>query len=130
MMTIRAQKARSLDLTKNQQEIVIGSLLGDGYLARTTCGYAFRVNHSIAQKAYVDWKYEKLQEFTNSGPKCYQKSYYFRTITHPFFASLREEFYSNQVKIIPEKIDTLITPLILAVLGNGRRCKRWITIAN
>ena len=30
MMTIRAQKARSLELTREQQEIVIGSLLGDG----------------------------------------------------------------------------------------------------
>ena len=55
MDTILAREARTRKLTTRQKGIVIGSLLGDGYLVPTTRGYAFRVNHGLKQKAYVDW---------------------------------------------------------------------------
>jgi hypothetical protein len=50
-------------LTQLQRSIIIGSLLGDGYV-RIVDGRkdAFlEINHSISQKEYVDWKYEMLQ---------------------------------------------------------------------
>jgi hypothetical protein len=55
--TKETQYMREQSLTKCQCDLVIGSLLGDEYLLKTTRGYAFRVNHGLAQKAYVDWKY-------------------------------------------------------------------------
>src|SRR3990167_10566834 len=96
MNTKRAQSARLLSITPRQRGILIGSLLGDGHLAKTTRGYAFRVNHSITQKEYVDWKYQELSQFVNSMPDIYEKNYYFRTISHPFFTSMRNEFYRGQ----------------------------------
>ena len=50
-------------LTQFQKSIIIGSILGDGYL-RIISGRnnAFlEINHSIKQKEYVDWKYLNLK---------------------------------------------------------------------
>ncbi len=48
-------------LTKEEKSIIIGSVLGDGYL-RIVPGRKnalFEINSSFKQKAYIDWKYEK-----------------------------------------------------------------------
>ena len=115
MNTKRAQSARLLPITPRQQEIIIGSLLGDGHLAETTRGYAFRVNHGLVQKAYVDWKYRELNSLTNSVPNVYKSTYYFRTVSHQYFDELRSLFYRKEKKIIPENIHRLLTPLAIAV---------------
>ena len=93
MNTKRAQSARLLSITPRQQEILIGSLLGDGHLAQTTRGYAFRVNHGLVQKEYVDWKYKELSSLTNSSPNIYKSTYYFRTVSHQYFDEMRSLFY-------------------------------------
>lgn len=123
MDTKRARSARNQQLTTRQQEIVIGSLLGDGYLVRTTRGFAFRVNHGVRQKAYVDWKYHELETLTNSPPRQYRNSYYFRTVSHPFFDALRQQFYVGRRRILPKRIVTWITPLTLSVwlMDDGAR---------
>ncbi|MEO8637697.1 MAG: LAGLIDADG endonuclease [Candidatus Taylorbacteria bacterium] len=117
MITIRSRIAKSLSFTKRQQEIIVGSLLGDGHLVKTTCGYAFRVNHSIKQKEYVDWKYRELKIFTNSSPAVYEKenSYYFKCVSHSYFDEMRKKFYLDRKKILPNEIGKLLTPLALAV---------------
>ncbi len=116
MNTKRAQYARNQLLTTRQQEIVIGTLLGDGYLDRTTSGFALRVNHGIQQQAYVAWKYQELAVFTNSGPYIYnQRSCYFRTVTHPYFVELRSHFYVENRKIVPPMLASRMTPLVLSV---------------
>ena len=123
MYTKRAAIARSLAFTKRQEEIIIGSLLGDGHLARTTRGYAFRVNHGLIQREYVDWKYRELELFTNSQPGVYGTSYYFRTISHPYFDDLRSVFYRESRKIVPDEFELWLTPLALAVwfMDDGTR---------
>jgi len=58
-------------LTQEQKSIVIGSILGDGYL-RIVPGRrdAFlEINHSITEKPYVDWKYKKLKNLVKSASK-------------------------------------------------------------
>ena len=115
MNTKRAQIARSKILSQRQQEIIIGSLFGDGHLAKTTRGYAFRVNHGLIQKEYVDWKYRELEQFTNSVPDVYKTNYYFRTVSHPYFDEMRMIFYKKDQKIVPDALLHLLTPLSLAV---------------
>lgn len=41
------------------QQLVIGCVLGDGYLTKSGC---LQIEHSIKQKEYVNWKYEQLKE--------------------------------------------------------------------
>ena len=110
---------------------MIGSLLGDGYLVGTTRGYAFRVNHGIHQKDYVDWKYEKLKDFVNSPPRFAENCYYFRTITHDALISLQAQFYPNGKKEVPrELIASRLSPMILAVwiMDDGSKDNNQIRI--
>ena len=58
-------------LTQYQKSLIIGTILGDGYL-RIIPGRnnAFlEINHSFSQKQYVDWKFEKLKNICISRPK-------------------------------------------------------------
>jgi hypothetical protein len=123
MDTIRARNARKQQMTTRQQEIIIGTLLGDGYLDRTTRGYALRINHGIEQRAYVDWKYREIESFTNSPPREYKNSYYFRTVSHAYFDELRRQFYSGKRKIPPKQIIDWMTPLVFSVwlMDDGSR---------
>ena len=98
MDTLRARRTRLTSLTRRQKSIIVGSLLGDAYLVKTTCGYAFRVNHGLLQKCYVDWKYEELKNLTNSAPRQSTRCYYFRTVSHKHFLELQKEFYRGGAK--------------------------------
>jgi hypothetical protein len=103
-------------LTQRQISIIIGSLLGDGYL-RIIEGRkdAFlEINHSIKAKDYVLWKYSELENICNSGPKERvidetRTAYRFFTKQHPELTELLEQFYVNGRKIVPKiKLDNLI----------------------
>lgn len=131
METHFARLARSKSLTDRQKKLVIGSLLGDGFLVKTTRGFAFRVNHGLAQKFYVDWKYEELKDFVNSRPRQTQNCYYFRTISHPYFDFLRSEFYIGRRKCLPLSfIDDYLDGFLLAVwiMDDGSRDKQQLRI--
>jgi LAGLIDADG DNA endonuclease family len=80
---------------------MIGSLLGDATLLKTTSGYCFRVHHGRKQQDLVDWKYAELARFVRTAPRVSGNGYYFRTITHPTLAELRESFYAGQRKVVP-----------------------------
>ncbi|OGY30274.1 MAG: hypothetical protein A3F33_00875 [Candidatus Woykebacteria bacterium RIFCSPHIGHO2_12_FULL_43_10] len=124
MNTHFAIKARSQPLTAQQIAVVIGSMLGDGYLVKTTSGFAFRVNHSLKQKDYVMWKYKLLKDFSNSSPRQSGTCFYFRTITHPTFVQMHNVFYRNGRKVIPKKLlAELLDDLVLAVwiMDDGSR---------
>lgn len=56
------------NVTENQKNLLIGGLLGDLYIQKTssltnTC--RVRVCHSIKQKEFVDWKYSIFKEKNN-----------------------------------------------------------------
>lgn len=58
-------------LTQSQKSLIIGTMLGDGYL-RIIPGRknAFlEINHSFSQKEYVDWKFNRLKNICISTPK-------------------------------------------------------------
>jgi len=98
-------------LTNYQKSLIIGTILGDGYL-RIIPGRknAFlEVNHSISQKEYVDWKFEKLKHICNSGPKQRKGNgnrvaYRFYTKQHPELTEIYNTFYLNGKKIIPDSL--------------------------
>ncbi|KKR45109.1 MAG: hypothetical protein A3G47_02745 [Candidatus Zambryskibacteria bacterium RIFCSPLOWO2_12_FULL_39_45] len=117
-------------LSKEERDILIGSLLGDGCLRiiGKTKFPAFSVSHSEKQKDYVLWKYEKLKRFVRTPPWREERIYHrdrsrktiswrFQTLTNEIFSDLYHMFYKNGTKIIPENIDLLLrkSPLALAV---------------
>ena len=106
-------------LTQEQKSIIIGSLLGDGYL-RIVPGRknAFlEINRSLAEKNYVDWKYQKLKDLVKSPPKQRKGqgqriAYRFFTRQHPELTKLYKKFYRGREKIVP---NLKLNPLMMTV---------------
>ncbi len=101
METQFGRAARTLRLTALELEVIVGCLLGDGTLLRTSSGYCFRVHHGLQQRYLVDWKYRVFQRFVRTPPRVSGNGYYFRTVTHPAFSVLRRAFYDGNRKIAP-----------------------------
>ncbi|MDP3093733.1 MAG: LAGLIDADG endonuclease [bacterium] len=107
-------------LTQEQKSLIIGAVLGDGYL-RIIPGRknAFlETNHSISQKDYVDWKYNILRSIVKSNPKerkgnDQRVAYRFYTQCLSEITELFYRFYINGKKEIPDNL--VIDRLTLAV---------------
>lgn len=119
----------SIQLSSYQKEFLIGTLLGDGnmrFVSRNRQA-SLVIDHSLAQKDYVFWKYNVMKNLVLTEPKelsrVYHKdksrmltSFRFSTISHSELTSWYNVFYQNGVKIIPQNIGKiLISPLSLAV---------------
>jgi recombination protein RecA len=117
----------TLRLNKVQKQVLIGSLLGDGYLYPTVSGkYSYlRIAHGPKQKDYVWWKYRYFKQWVLSLPRYQMQNknkpglggyYWFKTIADKDLLSYRNIFYSGSEKIVPFEIGKyLVTPLSLAV---------------
>ena len=116
-------------LTQLQRSIIIGTLLGDGYLRivpRRKNAF-LEINHSFSQKEYVDWKFEMLKSICKSGPKLRRGNgtriaYRFTTRQAPEITELHRMFYPDGKKCIPD--DITLDPIMLAVwfMDDGSRC--------
>ena len=118
---------KTIRLTKPQRAIIVGTLLGDGHLETTDKGrtYRLKIEHSVKQKEYVDWLYQKLQALVGAPPR--ERSYrggFNATFTGYGFTtyslgSLRfygQQFYPrNRIKIVPKIIRKLLESLSVAI---------------
>lgn len=101
-------------MTRQQQDLITGKLLGDGSLEnRGTANSRLQVRHSIRQKEYVDWCYRQLEELVPAPPRQHEDSYYFRTRSLPVFTRLRKIWYSEDRKLLPG--DLRLSPFVLAI---------------
>ena len=118
-------------LTQEQKSLIIGTILGDGYLRiipRRKNAF-LEVNHSANQKDYVDWKYSILRSIVKSKPKLRNGNgnriaCRFYTRCHSEITDLFRYFYKDGKKIIPD--DLAIDPMSLAVwyMDDGSKCGR------
>ena len=125
-MNVKGKKLKSkFRLSDKQKFVLIGTLLGDGSLAKRGRHCRLFIKHSANQRKLIEWKYNifknivlmPLNYFTQevSGKK-YQ-FIQFVTLTHPVFDEYRKIFYRGSRKIIPTDIDKIFYhPLALAVL--------------
>lgn len=117
-----------LQLTPLQYEVLIGSMLGDGYLYPTVSGkYAYlRIAHGPKQKEYVWWKYRLFRDWILSPPRYQLQNkhkpelggyWWFKTIAHQSLLGVRRLFYAaDRKKRVPSNIGKLLrSPLSLAV---------------
>jgi len=116
-------------LTQFQKSIIIGCILGDGYLRifPKRKDALFEINHSAKAKDYVDWKYLVLRNVAASPPKIRKGNgkrlaYRFYTKQLPELTNLLKEFYRNGRKIILDNL--ALNPIILAVwfMDDGSKC--------
>jgi hypothetical protein len=114
-------------LTKQQRDVLIGMILGDGVLELNGRYPRLRADHSPKQKEYVRWKYKMFSNFISGKIRCFigkrnkktGKRYThckFDTISSPIFEPFYKVFYRSGKKEIPKNIKELLkSPLSLAV---------------
>ena len=128
-----ASERRGQSFTPLEREVVIGCLLGDGTLTESGKEYRLRIEHQVAHREYVDWKYDQLERFCVTPPQlvCRHQSYRFGTVGHPELTELRRAFYRNGRKSVPELLVERITPLELAILfmDDGGKIHNTVSIA-
>ena len=57
-------------ITKRQYEIILGTIMGDGYIQMTGKKNArLRFEHSEKQKDYINWKWQELKNWMQDKPK-------------------------------------------------------------
>ena len=108
---------KPIHISNELNDIIIGSLLGDGCISkykfdnqsRTNKNSKLAIKHSIKQKEYVDYKFELLSKHCKSYIKSYQKydnrinwnnsiSYEVDTLQNVSFNKYRDIWYPNNIK--------------------------------
>lgn len=138
---------REIEITKEMEEVLIGTLLGDGNLAsrgqsktnKTKNTAILTFAHCIKQKDYCFHKYESLQTLFNRPPQYNEqlrnnninKSYYAITESYVSLKKYFDIFYEDNIKIIPNNIENFFTKKSLAYLfmDDGTRKENEYTIA-
>lgn len=112
-----------MDLSATQQSVLVGTLLGDGCLAKHGRFHRLHVKHKAAHIALVEYKHEVFTGFVTMqldrfdqrlGTKRYPCAQ-FATRTSPVFTGWYERFYRDGRKHVPVDIEWLLTPLAVAV---------------
>ena len=129
-------------LTDQQNDILIGSLLGDGRLeCRSKSGTArFRVHHADSQRDLLLWKYQNFKQHVRNAPwpndwldKRFNRKYrswFFHTVTTDLFEPTWTRFYRLGQKRIPRNIADDLTPLAVAVWVMDDGCFSDNSISN
>ncbi len=122
------------ELTPEQKEILIGIILGDGFLERLkiTSNTRLKLDNTYPdQEDFVRKSRELLDSITNMEPKVLTRtnkksnkvtqSIYFWTLTLPCLNHFHELFYKDKIKSIPNNIEELLTERGLAfwLMGDG-----------
>ena len=116
-------------LTDRQNQILVGSLLGDGHLEfarKNTHNSRFRKGQKHQFQAYQESLFSELNPYSKTiknyikkprrigkQTKLYvENETLVYTCSHPVFSELRKKWYIDHKKIVPK--DIIITPIVLA----------------
>lgn len=132
-------------LPKYLHDVLIGLMLGDGYLYKTsqTSNSRFEMSFGTDRVKFAEWVANLFKDYSNTGiikfiyknPKF---NYRFKTRTLPIFNSYHDLFYQqNNVtlkykKVVPSNINSLMNPVVLAYLimsdGNFDKSRNRVRI--
>jgi hypothetical protein len=130
-LALREHKAL-LTMSERQKQILVGMLLGDAHLERQRGALVARlkIEHSLAQSTYVEWKFKEWRDWVRTAPKARVRrnrlgttstNVGFTTLSHVEFERFRVKFYRDRRKVVPEELE--LTPLSMAVwfMDDGSR---------
>ena len=120
-------------LPKYLHDVLIGLMLGDGYLYKTsqTSNSRFEMSFGTDRVSFAEWVGNLFKDYSSTGIiKVYYKkgtpfskfNYRFKTKTLPIFNFYHDLFYiKNEVtlkykKLVPSNINSLMNPVVLAYL--------------
>lgn len=97
------QKARLINPTSRQMEIILGMMMGDSSITQRENGTCrLRLCHGEKQKDYLEWKRNELKEFISQNTPTKNEgisfgspstSFVYETVVHPIFQKLYPNFY-------------------------------------
>lgn len=116
---------KTLKLTREQREILVGLLLGDACLETQNDGrtYRLKVEQSAGHQPYVEHLYRVFKPWVLSQPRQREKtasdgaksvSWGFSTLSHGAFRFYAQQFYRERKKCVPKMIRRWLTPRGLA----------------
>lgn len=115
----KAKELRKITIPKDLIGLIVGTVLGDGYLSKhpDTGNTNLSISHCPKQKKYALLKYFLLKQLCINEPferkridrSKFRISYILETIYHPDLNLLRELIYKNGKKIVTKKILNLLT---------------------
>lgn len=131
---------QSIILTSEQEQILVGHILGDGHLRKDNINCSGKIIQSLAQEEYAKWKYLKLKSLCTDFNYWTQKdkrnnnTYYSCGAwikSNPELNKFYEMSYKNKKKFISYELLNYFTPLSLAVLfmDDGYKSTRGYNIA-
>jgi hypothetical protein len=116
---------KTLRLSDEQREVLVGILLGDACLETQNSGRTFRlkIEQSAQHQAYVQHLYSLFRPWVLTPPRERQstaangsvtRSWAFNTVSHEAFRFYAHQFYGDGVKQVPRLIQRWLTPRGLA----------------
>ena len=121
-MTPREVQSQTSELTEFQQAVLVGTLLGDGSIAKHGQHHRLFIKHAVGQIALAAWKREVFLGFTSMplhhfdqrlGDRLYP-CVQFVTRTHPIFSMWRGRLYREERKVVPDGLEALREPAAIA----------------
>ena len=119
------QYKKTLYLTKRQNQILIGLMLGDGHIESSYRPEIARlkISYRATHKEYIDWLWQEFREWVLRKPKLKEqtlkgkmyKSYWFTTVSHQDFAKVWKKWYLDRRKIVPVEELKKLNSLGLAI---------------
>jgi hypothetical protein len=109
------------EIDYNTQQVIYGSLLGDGCLIKSTNGYRFSINQCGKFITYLEWKKNLTHYiFQQEKPSLYIRpikgtQHFYHSISHPYFSTIYKTFYPINRKIVSQEILDKIDALGLAI---------------
>jgi len=121
-------------INNEENEIILGTLLGDASIRQRDKNSCLRISHSLKQRNYLDLIKNKFFDFeiaefsqrTRMINNRQVEMINFSTKTHPVFNYYKNLFYQNGRKIITKEILNKITARSLAywICDDGSFCKK------
>lgn len=121
-----------------QESVIIGIILSDGHLFSSHENPSLEFKQSFKNSLYVWFVFSILSHYCNRVPYPVKSirngkvHFALRMYTRglPCFNTYRDLFYINKIKIIPEDIYNLLTPVALAhlIMGDGKGRKHGLNI--
>lgn len=135
--SIESRRIEAPPFTNVQNDIIVGSLLGDGSLHKLykNSNSSFSKTQSKNRFDYLQWHYDVLQPYSASVQETFSKEkliggkkgvilerqavekyhcgYRYQTVNHPNWTVLRNEWYPDGTKIVPTNLT--LNPLRIAI---------------
>lgn len=125
----------SREISSVENDVILGSILGDGCLEKNGKNVRLKITHSAKQKEYLFWKYDLLKNISTK-PRYSKGSYHkktnkfygrwgFSTKTLPDLLNYYNKFYIQGRKSIPNDMSNLeFSKLAFAIWYMDDGCKR------